>query len=202
MALLELYLSKPRYEFEKKGIHWLDEKFVNEECAFSKVHDNAGDIQPSSSDFGDIFLIRDPVDAIYSRRRVKGIPAAVSQEYGAVKQLSNDWKVLTEKWINSAKTIIVYELSVKDPIATLKILSEHFNVPWDESKAKEVIAICGSKEKIMTKVPGSVFHSPIVLEKDYEIKREEFRNRNQETIYNIVTSEKTENILSIIKKNL
>jgi len=187
-AMSELCLDKPRGPRQSNdGITWRHPK-ENEEFLWTFRHDVKLKINPSTSKHGDIFLYRNPVHAIYSLTKIEDNDLVIQANY---------YKNLFEKWISTAKTILVYEKAVEDPHGCLKLMCKHFDIEYQKENADKAIKIC-SKESIMNKSPGSTYHNNSVLTEKYKNERDLFYEKNYELIKKIVLTDKIKYYLDII----
>lgn len=184
-AMAEIYFQRPRGPSQAGGVTWIehtkDEKFM-----WFHTHDKRLKTLCSTTQFGDIFLFRNPVDAIYSRTRVPRCQDITTE--------ATKYKELFEKWIVTAKTVIVYEHTVSCPLQTLKLLSNHFEVDWNQERADLAVDTC-SKVAVMTKA-NTRYHNDKVLKTQYGKDRVQFRKSHKKEILDIVLTDKTEKWLT------
>lgn len=192
--LMELYFDAPHGPNQTGGITWrppkIDEEGNLEPFMWQHSHDEGNNIEPSDTEVGDIFIYRNPIDAIFSLNKIPGHP-------GDINSYAEHFKRLVEKWSTEARTIITYEEAVADTLSTLKIISEHFRKDWKQEHAIKCIKKT-SKKKILKKgsAVGSRYHNTNLLNKNYNKEREEFKKQYGPQIMKIVSTKKTEQLLS------
>jgi len=195
-ALFELYFNRvrgPRNINEKEYLSFVDKK-DDEEYMWYQTHDRSLLQHPSESEFGDIFLFRNPIHCIYSLSVIEG------NTNNKILEEAEHYKNLMEKWIDEVNTIIIYEYAVENPYKCLEIISKHFKQPYNKERAELAVRTC-TKEAIMSKLKTSKYHNTTVLSKEYQDNRIKFEKNYGPLIRDITTTNITKPWLEKVYKH-
>lgn len=200
-AMMEIYFDKPRGPNQTGGMTWRPPK-PNEDFMWNHTHDRHCVEEYSRAYTGDIFLYRNPVNAIYSL--INGPDTSRKNYINEAKYFKN----LMKRWTHVAKTIITYEETVKNPVETLKKMQDHFSkenlgLPyWDEQRAILAMETC-SKENMLKKGDkiGSTWHNTKLIAEQYQENRINFFKKHAQEIYDIVIDEQTKPFIERVMKN-
>lgn len=195
-AVMEVYFHRHRAPPQDKGATFLKEK--SHDYMWLHVHDHSLDIE-IKNDLGAIFLLRDPVDTLYSWASVSSQTKNIRWTLQDAKLHKEEWIVSESKryrnlclrWIEKASAIITYEDMVSNPEKSMRIISEFFQIEYDHEKAMNAIETV-TKDKLLSINPSSKYHGVALLDKPYAKARVEFRKVWEEKILDIVYTEETE----------
>jgi hypothetical protein len=150
-----------------------------------------------------LYIYRDPVDTLYSylkyefgRTRRKSPWGRFAQRnehpYPPEKVDAFGWAYRRhlEKWLLSpykARTVVRYEALVGDRMNEFRKVCQHFEVPMDEARAKQVFEKA-SKESLMGVAVLRKALSPTLVAPDYASERQQFRHDFAQRIRNVVVT--------------
>lgn len=172
-AVIEYYINAPRApDVRDGGISFLPKANNNPHFWFH-THDSHMDIS-TDNPLGTVFLLRDPVDTIYSY---------ISADGGTVDERIVQMDNLINKWIigKKATLLITFEQMNIEPEQVLEKISKFFKINFDPNRAKKAIEIA-AKEKILSINPGSKYHGKHLMNEVYASKRDQFRKDYGELI--------------------
>jgi hypothetical protein len=191
-ALAEVYFDRARAPAQQGGISWVERR-EGEPFMWHHVHDKVLTIPESLAPCGDLFLFRNPTHCLFSLWKVEA-DYKWKVENSSIETEAAAYLGLFEKWISRARTVLVYEKAVEDPAGCLRLMSEHFGLPWNGSRAELAIHTC-TKEAVMSKLQTlgvyDIYHNSSVLSDEYAQERESFYRENNQQILSWVLTDKT-----------
>jgi len=197
MENLDFFLQFPLFvSFPRTGTHWLNcvmelyfdrprlrqsqLTFLPNRTDWMWFSDHDGNCLIEHKDV--LYLYRNPVDTIYSN---------CSVENNFTKEFITTYCELYRnhliKWLLSdlkARTIISYEEMQSNPLNVLRIISEHFKVPYNATKAKDALSVV--TKEAMIKISNTRYITDGLLTDDYKIKRIEFTKNFKSYIEDII----------------
>lgn len=183
---LEVYIGRPRGYMDGMGIRDLKKPVLSyvggEDYAWIHSHDIGHTLDVSLG--GCIFMLRDPVDAIFSNSMASGV---LSDE--VMRVMTNAFVSTAYRFIKS-RVVVRYE-SFKNPSLRedeFRKLTDFFGVEWDGARAVECLDLVSRGEMIeKARISGDLatcqyFH-PRMQEEKYEQYRKFFRKHYAKHIY-------------------
>ncbi len=199
--IVDNFIANPDFtyliSFPRSGSHWLRmlmelyfEKpslvrifYYKDAERFTCYHRHDEDLSIHRSNV--IYLYRDPVDTIYSQLNYYNENMCDNERinYWAILLGKHFNKWLIQETFTRRKTIITYEGMMKDMETEFRKVVDHFSESFDAAKLQEKVKLVTKKE-----VKDKTSHDPQVmnLTDDYSLKRNEFRERYEETILDII----------------
>jgi len=200
---IETFVSKPDFpfliSFPRTGSHWLRmimelyfEKpslvrifYYMDATDFTCYHRHDEDLSIQRENV--VYLYRHPMDTIYSQLNYnkENVENMKKIEYWANLYGRHLNKWLLEENFTTRKTIITYEGMKKDMNSEFQKICRHFSLPFEQGKLNEVLSQVTKKE-----VQIKTTHDPQVinLSKDYQIKKEEFKQKQAAFIMDCIYS--------------
>lgn len=169
--MFEYYFNRRRTGCDGINRCLIDHAIVDKNFLFHHTHDTGHDVTTTNR-LGAFYLLRDPVDAIYSYSRASG--KKINRR--RVENYCKRWRRMNDKWLleKKARLIIRYEELIDNPLEVFKVVSLFFEVPYDEERAKKALAKT-TKETFMLQGKPTSFHGGVQLTEEYAVRREEFR---------------------------
>ena len=175
--------------FPRTGSHWLRmlmelyfdhptmtrKFFLLDRVDYMAFHTHDDDLTVERKNV--VYLWRDPVSTVYSQIVYKGEqPNAVA----SIERWADAYGKHLEKWLvkerfTTKKTIILYEDLVRDATWAMKIVSEHFGVPYDPDRAwRAASRVTKAEVKCRTTYDDNVMRLSVEHERGREIFRTHF----------------------------
>lgn len=180
MGMMELYFeaphgplldgSKKSHQFDLKYRWHYPKNTTESDLMWNHHHDQQGfDVQPSTSSEGDIFLYRNPLDALYSNTK--------RDETDRFEHHLGEYHKLFHKWVvgGLATTLIQYENMVANPEEEFKKIVDHFGKDWDVDKFREAYKKVTKKALVFIGGHRKDIAYPEMLTRPYEEGRLKFR---------------------------